>query len=193
MNKYMFRKYEVQEKGSPSLPISRRAFLMSSAVMGALASLNISSFIQPAMAADNTQADFFRLSTFVTGHDSLDAVSAQRFFTALIKHDAAFGSKAAALLHLIDDQKFTHMDAFLAASKSNVEMMTTATSIVSAWYLGIVGAAADAELITYESSLMYAPTKGILAVPTYGPGPLAWGETPVGAGGATGANVPAQG
>lgn len=165
-----------------SMPkMSRRVFLLSTAVATALASLNVSSLIKSAVAADNTGADFARLSSFLTGKSTLDAMSAQRFFTSLVKHDSAFETKAATLLHFIDDGKFPDMDAFLAVSKTAPEMMSTATSIVSAWYLGVVGAAAEAELITYESSLMYLPTKGILAVPTYGPGPLAWGETPAGA------------
>lgn len=218
----MFKKTTYQQN-VPGVPgvfdkprISRRAFLLSSAVMAALASMNLPSLIKPAMAEGYSQADFARLSSFLTGQTTLDAISAQRFFVALAKHDPTFETKAAALLRFIDDGKFPNMDAFLAASKTRQEtdsgipsgsaagtspgtaaepaaaavkaaatttpeMMSTATSIVSAWYLGIVGSAADAELITYESALMYMPTKGILAVPTYGPGPLAWGETPAGA------------
>ncbi len=177
-----------------SLAVSRRGFLLTSAVMGALAVMHLPRIIPLAMGAEANgesaldvghaaaQADFARLSAFVTSRDSLDRVSAARFFESLSKHDHAFASKVSALLAYIDSQKFPHMDDFLSAAKDNKEQMATATHIVSAWYLGIVGAGSDAELITYESALMYTPTQGILAVPTYGPGPLAWGDKPIGAG-----------
>lgn len=176
---------------APPLAISRRGFLLTSAVMGALAVVNLPRIVPLAYATDATgtgsataaaHADFVRLSAFLTSRDTLDDTSATRFLSALSKRDAAFGRRVSALLGYIDSQKFAHMDDFLSAAKDNAEQMATATHIVSAWYLGIVGAARDAELITYESALMYAPTKGVLAVPTYGPGPLAWGETPAGAG-----------
>lgn len=170
-----------RDKVRPTAPLSRRHFLMSAAVLGALAAMHAPKLITAAMAADSSDMDFIRLSSFLTGKHALDAVSAQRFFAALSKRNTEFAASAGALLRYIDRQKFVDMDAFLEASKTDTAKMAIATSIVSAWYLGIVGAAADAELVTYESALMYQPTKGILAVPTYGPGPLAWGETPPGA------------
>lgn len=129
-------------------------------------------------AAGDLSAAFLRLSMFVTGQHDLDPQTGARFFTSLSRHDPAFGAHIGTLLAHIDDAKFADMDAFVAATPVDAPLFATASQIVSAWYLGIVGDAADAELITYADSLMYRPTRGILAVPTYGPGPLAWGPKP---------------
>ena len=160
------------------LPVSRRAFLVTTAVLGAWAATGGAAFIHSALAATDPQTDFMRLSSFVTGRNTLDATIGQRFLAGLAKRDATFGTHVSALLAYIDSQKFASMDAFLAAANVDPALKSTATHIVSAWYLGIVGDGADAELITYADSLMYQPTHGILAVPTYGPGPLAWGPKP---------------
>lgn len=162
---------------------SRRTFLAVAAgtAIAALASTPMS-WLPRAQAADSAagvaSAAFLRVSMFVTGQYDLDQQTSSRFFAALSRRDAAFAAKIDALLAHVDQAKFDNMDAFLAATPADAALLATATSVVSAWYLGIVGDAADAELITYADALMYRPTRGILAVPTYGPGPLAWGARP---------------
>lgn len=162
---------------------SRRTFLAVAAgtAIAALASTPMS-WLPRAQAAEGasgaTSAAFLRVSMFVTGQSDLDHETGDRFFAALSRRDASFTTKIDALLAHVEQAKFANMDAFLAATPADAALLATATSVVSAWYLGIVGDAADAELITYADALMYRPTRGILAVPTYGPGPLAWGAKP---------------
>lgn len=172
---------------APSIAVehcpSRRTFLAvaASAMLAALAQIS-EPFIGHAHAAVNAATDspamFLRLSMFVTGRNDLDPVTSHRYRVALSKRDQAFMQKIELLLAHIDEAKFTDMDAFLAAASAEAPLLATASSIVSAWYLGVVGEGADAELITYADALMYRPTRGVLAVPTYGPGPLAWGPKP---------------
>jgi fructose 5-dehydrogenase small subunit len=168
---------------------SRRTFLAvaAGAALAALTSgsLPIASLMPRAMAAQDAEAAssalraaFLRLSMFVTGQRDLDQETGARFYAALSHRDPAFAAKIGALITRIDEAKFADMDAFLAATPADSALFGTAKQVVSAWYLGIVGEAADAELITYAESLMYRPTRGVLAVPTYGPGPLAWGDKP---------------
>jgi hypothetical protein len=83
-----------------------------------------------------------------------------------------------ALGSVIKKSNVANMDAFLELPSIDPRLMETATKIVSAWYLGVVGEPEDAELIAYGEALMYRPTRGILAIPTYGPGPDAWGPKP---------------
>jgi hypothetical protein len=151
---------------------------------------------------NDDNARFMRVSAFVTGNKPLDAVIGKRFGKALAKRDAAFNTDVMQLLSFIEARKLADMDAFVAVASGTPttagtpttpttvagtdsdatamkKLYATATRIVSAWYLGVVGDGADSELITYADALMYAPTKGILAVPTYGPGPLAWGAKPI--------------
>jgi hypothetical protein len=43
----------------------------------------------------------------------------------------------------------------------------TALSIISAWYLGVVTDAPDAEVFAYEYALMYGPTSDVMTIPSY--------------------------
>lgn len=159
---------------------SRRTFLTGTAAVGLMAMTGTVAFMQPAFGVTEDTTAFMRASTFVTGRTTLNGVTGERFFAALAKRDAAFAQKISALLAFIDNAKLPNMDAFLEAPGADEALKETATTLVSAWYLGVVGKPQDAELITYADSLMYEPTRGVLAVPTYGPGPLAWGPKPEG-------------
>jgi len=51
----------------------------------------------------------------------------------------------------------------------------TALLIISAWYLGVVIDAPDAEVFAYELALMYQPTIDVMTIPTYAvSGPNGW-------------------
>jgi fructose 5-dehydrogenase small subunit len=50
-----------------------------------------------------------------------------------------------------------------------------ALSIISAWYLGVVTDAPDAEVFAYEYALMFGPTKDVMTIPSYAiSGPNGW-------------------
>ncbi|MBO9686767.1 MAG: hypothetical protein J7598_09145 [Mitsuaria chitosanitabida] len=129
-------------------------------------------------AAALPAADFLRLSVFLTGGQPLDATLAGRYQAALAKRDPQFGDSTRALLTLIASSKAATIDQLLEAPELKDTLRALTTRIVSAWYLGIVGQDADAELISYAEALMYRPTKDVLVVPTYGAGPDSWGEQP---------------
>ncbi|WP_067069299.1 sugar dehydrogenase complex small subunit [Roseateles chitosanitabidus] len=129
-------------------------------------------------AAALPAADFLRLSVFLTGGQPLDATLAGRYQAALAKRDPQFGDSARALLTLIASSQAASIDQLLEAPELKDTLRALTTRIVSAWYLGIVGQDADAELISYAEALMYRPTKDVLVVPTYGAGPDSWGEQP---------------
>jgi hypothetical protein len=157
--------------------LHRRDLLRATVAVGGLAVL--SSFAAPlsAAAADDDVQSFTQLSEFLTGY-KLDPVLGGRFLKALAKRNATLKADMAALQQVIKQSGVANMDGFLALKPADPALMKTATKIVSAWYLGVVGEPEDAELITYAESLMYRPTKGILTIPSYGPGPNAWGPKP---------------
>lgn len=157
--------------------ISRRSVLRGTVALAALGAIAAIAGPLPAAAADATQQDFMQLSTFLTGHD-LDPVLGSRYFAALQKRNPDLLAQMNVLGSVIKQSNVANMDAFLALPSIDPKLMETATKIVSAWYLGVVGEPEDAELIAYGEALMYRPTRGILAIPTYGPGPDAWGPKP---------------
>jgi len=154
--------------------ISRRTLLRGTVALAALSAFAALAGPLPAVAAGETQQDFMQLSTFLTGHD-LDPVLGGRYLVALQKRNPDLITQMNALSAQIKQSGAANMDAFLAFPVTDPKLMETATKIVSAWYLGVVGDPEDAELIAYGEALMYRP---ILAIPTYGPGPDAWGPKP---------------
>jgi hypothetical protein len=157
--------------------LTRRGLLRTTAAIAGLAIAADLFGPLSANAADDAVTSFTQLSEFLTGY-SLDPVLGARFLAALKKRDTDLDANMTALSSLIKQSGVPDMDGFLALSGTDPALMKTATKIVSSWYLGVVGEPEDAELITYADSLMYRPTKGILTIPSYGPGPNSWGPKP---------------
>lgn len=168
----------------PSFPamsgpnLSRRSLLRGTAALGGLAIA--ASFAGPisALAADDSVASFTQLSEFLTGY-TLDPVLGARFLAALKKRDADFDASLAALSDLIKQSGVPNMDGFLALTGTDPALMKTATKVVSAWYLGVVGEPEDAELITYADSLITARPRASLPSRLMVPAPMPGDRSPV--------------
>ncbi|KAA8560733.1 Fructose dehydrogenase small subunit [Pseudomonas extremaustralis] len=157
--------------------LSRRSLLRGSVTLGLTALVSGLVPWQSAMAAAQSDADFVALSQFLVSRP-INAVLAARYYAALDKRAPNFSTNAIALKQLIAERGLKHVDEYLALADADPSLKATATSIISAWYLGIVGEPADAELISYSEALMYRPTRGTLIIPTYGGGPDSWGPKP---------------
>ena len=170
----------VASVAAPASGMSRRTLIGGTAVAGVALALGGSAVLgtSNAFAAAAASDDFLRLSEFLTGGKPLTAALAARYQEALRRHDPQFGAAAALLQRHVEDTRPAHVDDLLANPDLDPALRATATQIVSAWYLGIVGEDADAELISYANALMYRPTAGILDIPTYGSGPDSWGQKP---------------
>jgi len=157
--------------------LSRRNLLRGSVTLGLATLVGAALPWQSVMAAAASDADFVALSSFLVSRP-VNAVLAARYYQALDKRAPNFASNVIALQQLIAAQGYKHVDEYLAQA-SDASLKVTATSIISAWYLGIVGEPASAELVAYSQAMMYQPTHGILIIPTYGGGPASWGPKPV--------------
>lgn len=157
--------------------LSRRNLLRGSVTLGLATLVGAALPWQSVMAATVSDADFVALSQFLVSRP-VNSVLAARYYQALDKRAPNFATNVTALKQLIATQGYQHVDEYLAQA-SDASLKATATSIISAWYLGIVGEPADAELVAYSQAMMYQPTHGILIIPTYGGGPATWGPKPV--------------
>ncbi|BBP62285.1 hypothetical protein PHLH4_58750 [Pseudomonas sp. St316] len=160
---------------APTNRLSRRSLLRGSVTLGLAALVGGLGPWQSAMAEDDQ--DFIVLSQFLVSRP-VNPLLAARYYRALSRRAPNFRGNVGALRQMIDGQGFKHVDEYLAQANPDPSLKATATSIISAWYLGIVGELADAELISYREALMYRPTHGILIIPTYGGGPDSWGAKP---------------
>ncbi|PQZ95561.1 MULTISPECIES: sugar dehydrogenase complex small subunit [Pseudomonas] len=157
--------------------LSRRSLLRGSVTLGLGALVSGLMPWQSAMAAAQSEADFIALSQFLVSR-TVNPVLAARYYAALDKRAPNFSTNAIALKQLIGERGLSHVDDYLAIADADPSLKATATSIISAWYLGIVGEPADAELVAYSEALMYRPTHGTLIIPSYGGGPASWGPKP---------------
>ena len=160
---------------APTDGVSRRSLLRGSVTLGLAALVGGFSPWQSAMAEGDQ--GFIVLSQFLISRP-VNPILAARYYRALSRRAPNFMGNVGALRQMIDGQGFRHVDEYLAQANPDPSLKATATSIISAWYLGIVGELADAELISYAEALMYRPTHGILIIPTYGGGPDSWGAKP---------------
>lgn len=158
--------------------LSRRSLLRGSITLGLATLVGTALPWQSVMAAAVADEDFVALSQFLVSRPA-HPVLAARYYKALDKRAPNFATNVIALKQLIASQGFKHVDEYLAQAGADASLKATATSIIAAWYLGIVGEPADAELVAYSQAMMYQPTHGILIIPTYGGGPASWGPKPV--------------
>ncbi|EZP31664.1 sugar dehydrogenase complex small subunit [Pseudomonas sp. RIT288] len=165
----------VKAEDTPGL--SRRNLLRSSVIVGLAALASGAMPWQSVLAAQVSSDDFMALSRFLISR-AVNPVLAARYYAALDKRAPNFSTNVIALKQLIDARGYKHVDEYLAQPDPDASLRATATSIISAWYLGVVGEPADAELISYSLAMMYQPTHGILIIPTYGGGPDSWGPKP---------------
>jgi hypothetical protein len=120
--------------------------------------------------------------------------SAERFFDIsclLIPHrlNEEIGKRIGRLMSALNPSLSEHVAGLLAIAKAKnakvVEdffpdvpegpLKETALSIISAWYLGVVSDAPDAEVFAYEDALMYQPTRDVMTIPSYAvSGPNGW-------------------
>ena len=127
----------------------------------------------PGVAAEsNAQRNldsFMKVSSALTGKDNLNPVTSERIFLAMGGHSRKLLGSLESLAGKLGQQPATWGDAD----------RTLAADIVRAWYLGKIGDGPEAEVVTYEHSLMYEAVSGALEPRTFcASQPGYWAEKP---------------
>lgn len=130
--------------------------------------------------------EFLALSQILVGARQLDATLATPAWAALVLREKDFPARFTALHKAIEAAGLRDMTQWSASSvAADPALKATAVAIVSAWYLGVVGAVQDRgdngpAFITYTGALMWAPTIDVTVIPTYARGrPGFWAAKPV--------------
>jgi hypothetical protein len=111
---------------------------------------------------------FLAVSQQLTGKTDLDPVIAVRTSVALQASDDTFAGRFAALDAALQAAAGFDMRNFDNSPVGRQPALkATAVQIVAAWYLGVVGHGATAQLISYRDALMYRPTLDVTTVPSY--------------------------
>ena len=130
----------------------------------------------PAAVADPSTASpnpFMELSSLLIPH-RLDQHVGLRLAAALSAKDPAFKGHVTALLDLARKKQAVIVEDFFPDVPAG-PLKEAALLIISAWYLGVIVDAPDAEVFAYELALMYQPTLDVMTIPTYAiSGPNGW-------------------
>jgi hypothetical protein len=151
----------------------RRILIGGGVLLGALA-------VAPAFptaVADTSTATlpnpFMELSALLIPH-RLDRDVGLRLAAALSAKDPAFKEHVTALLEIARKKQAAVVEEFFPDVPEG-PLKDTALLIISAWYLGVIVDAPDAEVFAYELALMYQPTIDVMTIPTYAiSGPNGW-------------------
>lgn len=160
--------------------ISRRHVLIGMAAISASALMpwaTRSWADQPDQVSEQEVLDFLALSERLTGRPKLQAKIAGRAYQGLLSLDANFPARMRQLVEAMDRAQLRDMRQFRTfAADQPQELVQTATSIISAWYLGCTGkiqghgASDDTHFVSYTGALMYEPTIDATVIPTYSRG-----------------------
>lgn len=129
--------------------------------------------------ADADQGTFVALSALLAGRQALNAALAKRLYEALKADDPGFPSAGKALLALINERKLDPLQLQQVLDDEKSPLAALPRTIVTAWFLGVVGSGDKARCLAYEQALNAVIVEDVLKPPTYAYGPYgSWARKP---------------
>lgn len=123
--------------------------------------------------SDESAAQFMKISSLLIPHRLHEEVG-KRIGAAMSALNPALSEQVAGLLAIAKDKNARIVEDFFPDVPEG-PLKETALAIISAWYLGVVSNAPNAEVFAYEYALMYGPTKDVMTIPSYAiSGPNEW-------------------
>ena len=154
--------------------LARREVLVGALFVGgaaALASLPAAS--AAAALSDEATARFMDISSLLIPHH-LDAEIGKRLGTLMGAVNPSLAEHVTGLLAIAQQKNAKVVEDFFPDVPDG-PLRQTALAIISAWYLGVVNDAPDAEVVAFEHALMYGPTRDVMTIPSYAiSGPNGW-------------------
>ncbi|MGA2293013.1 sugar dehydrogenase complex small subunit [Bradyrhizobium sp.] len=132
----------------------------------------------PAIAAagawsQESAARFMEISSLLIPHHLHEEVG-KRIGAAMSALNPSLSEQVAGLLAIARNKNAAIVEEFFPDVPEG-PLKETALAIISAWYLGVVKDADDAEVFAFEYALMYQPTRDVMTIPSYAiSGPNAW-------------------
>jgi hypothetical protein len=132
----------------------------------------------PAVAAatswsQQSAAQFMEISSLLIPHHLHEEVG-KRIGAAMSALNPLLAEQVTGLLAIAKTKNARIVEDFFPDVPEG-PLKETALAIISAWYLGVVSDAPNAEVFAYEYALMYGPTKDVMTIPSYAvSGPNGW-------------------
>src|ERR1700745_1516397 len=155
--------------------LERRELLLGGLyLLGGLAVIpTLPAIAAPASWSQQSAAQFMEISSLLIPHHLNEEVG-KRIGAAMSALNPALSEQVAALLAIAKNKNARIVEDFFPDVPEG-PLKETALAIISAWYLGVVSDAPDAEVFAYEYALMYGPTRDVMTIPSYAvSGPNGW-------------------
>jgi fructose 5-dehydrogenase small subunit len=138
-----------------------------------LATPTASSAAEDTAWSGESSARFMQLSSLLIPHRLNEGVG-RRIGAAMSALNPSLAEQVTELLAIARKKNARIVEDFFPDLPEG-PLKETALAIISAWYLGVVTDAPDAEVFTYAHALMYQPTKDVMTIPSYAiSAPNAW-------------------
>jgi fructose 5-dehydrogenase small subunit len=153
--------------------LARRKVLVGGLFIGGLAALPTLPAIAATSWSDQSAARFMEISSLLVPHHLNEEIG-KRMGAAMGALNPSLSQHIDGLLSIAREKNARIVEDFFADVPDG-PLKQTALSIISAWYLGVVTDAPDAEVFAYEYALMYQPTRDVMTIPSYAiSGPNGW-------------------
>lgn len=154
--------------------LARREVLVGGLIIGGIAALpTLPVIAAPTSWSDQSAARFMEISLLLVPHRLNEEVG-KRMGAAMGALNPLLSQQIDGLLAIAREKNARIVEDFFADVPEG-PLKETALSIISAWYLGVVTDAPDAEVFAYEYALMYQPTRDVMTIPSYAiSGPNGW-------------------
>ena len=154
--------------------LSRRDVVVGGLSIGGTAAFaTLSAVAAPTPSSDQSAARFMEISRLLVPH-RLNQEVGKRMGAAMGALHPSLSQQIDGLLSIAREKNARIVEDFFADVPDG-PLKETALSIISAWYLGVIADAPDAEVFAYEFALMYQPTGDVMTIPSYAiSGPNAW-------------------
>ena len=154
--------------------LARRKVLVGGLIVGGIAALpTLPAIAAPSSWSDQSAARFMEISSLLVPHRLNEKVG-KRMGAAMGALKPSLSQQIDGLLSIAREKNARLVEDFFADVPDG-PLKATALSIISAWYLGVVTDAPDAEVFAYEYALMYQPTRDVMTIPSYAiSGPNGW-------------------
>jgi hypothetical protein len=164
---------QYRDDSPAAFSLARREVLVGGLIIGGIAALPTLPVIAATSWSDQSAARFMEISLLLVPHRLNEEVG-KRMGAAMGALNPSLSQQIDALLAIAREKNARIVEDFFADVPDG-PLKETALSIISAWYLGVVTDAPDAEVFAYEYALMYQPTRDVMTIPSYAiSGPNGW-------------------
>jgi fructose 5-dehydrogenase small subunit len=154
--------------------LARREVVIGGAfLVGGLAAGLMPTQSATAAWSEEASARFMEISSLLIQH-RLDQEVGKRIGAAMGALNSQLSDQVTELLAIAKNKNAKIVEDFFPDVPEG-PLKETALAIISAWYLGVITDAADAEVFAFENALMYQPTRDVMTIPSYAiSGPNGW-------------------